>query len=104
MLEQERFHFGDEVDVFDAGPLLTAPKLEIRSVAESKIAPLGRVVAVCDDEQDFLVSNERLGDFRCCLGHVDEENGVIALPRDVALAIGARLGDPVRYVTARPEQ
>jgi arginine/ornithine N-succinyltransferase beta subunit len=83
---------------------LTALRLQIRSVADSRVAPLGRVVPACDDQRDVLISNERLGAFRCCLGQVDVEDGAIALPRDVALAIGARLGDPVRYVTARPEQ
>ena len=101
LLEQEGFEFGDEVDVFDAGPLLRSRRDVVRAVADSKVAPLGRVVHDCENETLMLLSNESL-DFRCCLGQVDEEGNTVALPRDVALALGVRIGDPVRYVTARP--
>ena len=103
MLSQEGFDFGDEVDIFDGGPLMRAPRDSIRTVAESTVAPLGRVVAACDNPREILVSNERLDDFKCCLGRVDVEGDAVAVPRDVALAIGVRLGDPVRFVAARPE-
>lgn len=100
LLEQEGFEYRDEVDVFDAGPMLRAHRDTIRSLTESKVAPLGRVVHDCQGETLMLVANDSL-DFRCCLGQVDEEGDTVVLPRDVALAIGVRLGHSVRYVPAR---
>jgi len=57
--------------------------------------------------ETFLISNARV-DFRCILGHLRElEPGSdgdarVGLPRDLALALGVRTGERVRYVTARP--
>ena len=100
LLEQEGFVFGEEVDIFDAGPLLRARTRQVRSIADSKVAPLARVVARSQDQTPLLVANESV-DFRCCLGTADIEDDGLALPRDVALALGVRLGDPVRVVAAR---
>lgn len=102
LLEQEGFRFGGEVDIFDAGPLLKARREEIRSIRESRVATVGRIVPRCSDRNDMLISNEDL-DLRCALGHVDvNDDGTVDLPRDLALALGVKLGERVRYVPARP--
>ncbi len=100
LLDKEGFVHGDQVDIFDAGPLLKCRLTEVRTVKASKVAPLGEVFI--GEGTDHLVSNERLKDFRCALGLVRElEDGRVALPKALALALELRIGDPVRYVSAR---
>jgi arginine N-succinyltransferase len=101
LLEQEGFEFGGQVDIFDAGPLMRAQTSEIRSVEHSATAELVDVMPPVNEPGLFIISNERL-DFRATLGALDlRPGGGIALPRDVVLALGLRLGDRVRYVPAR---
>lgn len=103
LLAQEGFQPDGQVDIFDAGPLVKARRESVRSVRESRTALVGRISSLCGDERSFLVANERL-EYRCCLGRVDVlEDGSVGLPRDVALALGVKLGHTVRYVAARPQ-
>lgn len=100
LLEQEGFALGGEVDIFDGGPLVRAPTAEVRTIAHSATARLVATMPAMEGPSLFIVSNDRL-DFRACLGAVDLRDDGVALPRDVALALGLRLGDRVRYVPAR---
>jgi arginine N-succinyltransferase len=105
LLEQEGFRFGSHVDIFDAGPLVSAPRNEIRTITASRRAVVEDIVAEVGLPETFLISNARL-DVRCCLGHLrtvgDAPDARVELPRDIALALGVRVGDPVRYAPARP--
>ena len=102
LLEQEGFAFANAVDIFDGGPMYRARVREVRTVRTSRVVTVARVVPQCATETPLLVSNERL-DFRVCQGVLDVgEDGQAAMPRDVALALGVRLGDAVRFVEARP--
>lgn len=113
LLEQEGFRFGNHVDIFDAGPLLTATRPEIRTIRESRLAVVRDIVAEVGLPETYLISNARL-DFRCCLGNLraaptgEPVDGrpppveAVDLPRDIALTLGVRVGDRVRYAPARP--
>ncbi|MCA9545429.1 MAG: arginine N-succinyltransferase [Myxococcales bacterium] len=102
LLEQEGFTFAEQVDIFDAGPMMEAPRDRVRTLAESRVAEVSQVLPAAEDEAPVLISNERL-DFRACIGAVTPVgDDRVAVPRDVALALGVRLGDRVRYVPARP--
>lgn len=100
LLEQEGFTLGGEVDIFDGGPLVRVPTTEVRTIAHSTTAALVATMPADESPGLFIVSNDRL-DFRACLGAVDLRPEGVALPRDVALALGLKLGDWVRYVPAR---
>jgi arginine N-succinyltransferase len=101
LLEQEGFGFGGMVDIFDGGPLVRCRREQIRTIRDSRTAPVGRIVPGIGDDTTYLISNER-PDYRCCLGRVEvEPDGSVNLGRDVALALGVRLGQQVRYATAR---
>ena len=101
LLKQEGFCFGEQVDIFDAGPLYRAPIDQVRTIRDSQVAPLQGVVAALEDGPQMLIGNERL-EFRACLGHVSPVDGGVTVTRAVALSLGLHLGDPVRYVPARP--
>ncbi|MCB9546645.1 MAG: arginine N-succinyltransferase [Myxococcales bacterium] len=101
LLRQEGFADGGRVDIFDAGPLVRAERAAIRTIADARVGPLAAVLPAGEAEGPFIVSNDRLA-FRACLGVVEvDEDGGVRVPRDVALALELRLGDPVRYAAAR---
>ncbi len=103
LLEQEGFEFAEQVDIFDAGPMMAADRQRIRTVAQSRVATVTQVVPGGEPSGQMLISNDRL-DFRACLGTViPAGEGEVSVPRDVALALGVRLGDRVRYVPARAD-
>ncbi len=102
LLEQEGFTFADAVDIFDAGPMYRAKVAEVRTVRASRVGTLAKVVGQLDaGAAGFIVANERLA-FRACLGAAAVEDDQVTLTGDVALRLQLRLGDPVRYVEARP--
>ena len=102
LLKDEGFGFGDEVDIFDAGPLYRAKTADIRTIRDSQAAVLASVLPREPESAQHLISNDRL-DFRATLGTVQvNEDGTLSLGRATALTLGARLGDTVRYVAARP--
>ncbi len=102
LLKDEGFTFGDEVDIFDAGPLYRAPIESIRTVADSEVKVLSSVVSTEPDGPQHLVSRDTVF-LRACLGGVHaNEDGTVTLSRACALALQLRIGDPVRFVPARP--
>jgi len=102
LLQDEGFVFGHEVDIFDAGPLYRASIQEIRTVAQSQVRPLSSVVSSEPDGPQYLVSRDTVC-MRACLGgvHLNDDHSV-TLSRACALALQLRIGDPVRFVSARP--
>lgn len=101
LLAQEGFTFAEAVDIFDAGPMMRAPVDQVRTIRESQVARVVEVCAPGECPMDVLIANDKL-DFRACLGAVEIiGDGEVRIPRDVALALGVRLGESVRWVTAR---
>ena len=131
LLEQEGFVFGAHVDIFDAGPLVSAPRDRIRTLAQSVRAVVRDIVPEIGLPETYLISNGRV-EFRACLGHLrpvgpgggpegashesvgrqpggalhesvgrQPGGGQVDVPRDIALALGLRVGDTLRYAPAR---
>ena len=102
LLESEGFSFSEMVDIFEAGPILSCPREEIRSVRESVRAEVVEVTDRTIDSENFLISNVDL-DFRACSGRVDvREPQRVCLHGQTADALGIKVGQTVRFVTLRP--
>ena len=102
LLKDEGFAFGNEVDIFDAGPLYRAPIKSIRTVAQSQVKVLSSVSPHEPESDQYLISRDTVF-MRACLGGVQEnDDGSVTLSRACALALQLRLGDPLRFVSARP--
>jgi arginine N-succinyltransferase len=93
LLEQEGFRYQNYIDIFDGGPTVEAPLAEIRSIRRSRVlsAGIGQAAGAL-----HLVSNLKLGDFRCGLAELTPAAERVELPAELAAALGIAAGDPVR--------
>ncbi|HEX9784342.1 MAG TPA: arginine N-succinyltransferase [Opitutaceae bacterium] len=105
LLLSEGFQQTDEVDIFDAGPLVRAPLAGVRTVRQSRVAVVKAIEAAADGGNGarMLVSNRAI-DFRACLGCVQEiDDGTVAISTSLADALRIAKGDAVCVVPARPQ-
>lgn len=98
MLIQEGFTLKDEIDIFDAGPLLSAPLSEIRTVKQSALVTVTKTDDLLIDETDYILGNDKL-DFRACYGKLKFTSKDAAIINvEVAEALKVSQGDQIRYV------
>lgn len=101
-LEAEGFKFANMVDIFDAGPVLSCPRDEIRTIKQSRRATVAGIVDAEFTSPTFLIGNGRV-EFRACKGPievVDEQN--IRLTRACAKVLKVDVGDQVRFCELAP--
>lgn len=120
LLEQEGFKQIDEVDIFEAGPIVEGETDSIRTVRESRRANCvkGKPDAVTHEKwgqvaevqkgagmRFYLVANVKSHqDFKVCVSEIlVDESGDVSLPIQTVEALELEPGDPIRYVTVRPE-
>ena len=100
MLENEGFRFENYVDIFDAGPTITAPLEKIRAIRESRYAKV-RLIDKAEETPDhihFLLSNTQANGFRCCLSSLYERQGIAELSREYADLLQVKNNDTIRLV------
>ena len=100
-LESEGFRFHGMVDIFDAGPVMSCPRDEIRTVRQSR-----RTVVAAVSEGEVIGTEHMIGtttvDFRACVGPVDRGREGIRLAAETASVLGVSVGDAVRIVELYP--
>jgi arginine N-succinyltransferase len=93
LLRGEGFRQLDEVDIFDAGPLVQAKVADVRTVAGARTARIRSAASVVHGAPDRLLANGAL-DFRAALGGVIEhEDGSVSLDTETATALNVEAGD-----------
>jgi arginine N-succinyltransferase len=102
LLQEEGFSFSGMVDIFEAGPVVTCPLAQIRTVRDSRRAAIAEI---SDEEPaggECLVANTASG-FRACKGNVQElAAGGLRLSSRCAHLLEASVGDIVRFAAFRP--
>ncbi len=102
ILEQEGFTGTNEIDIFDAGPLIRADIEDIRTIRERKTATISGLVSEWEEGSEWIISNRSL-DFRSCFGTFKEEpDGSITLSEMLAFLLRVAPGDSIDYVRTRP--
>ena len=103
MLLKEGFTINDEIDIFEAGPIVEAERNDIRTVRESKEAIVVGYIDTDNDTNDYLIANiNDFEKFRVTMGNVEYNNpGHVHIPKEVASAIDVEVGDKVRVATSR---
>jgi arginine N-succinyltransferase len=83
LLEEEGFVFNGEVDIFDAGPTLSAPLRHIRTIRDSIQAKVKTVVTGLDSPA-VLIGRTK-GDFRVCVGSLRKNaDGMVDITKETA--------------------
>ncbi|MBC6403406.1 MAG: arginine N-succinyltransferase [Hyphomonadaceae bacterium] len=100
-LEAEGFRYNGVIDIFDAGPSVSAPKADIRTIRDSCPVKLSGHMPVNFDEADppiltGLLSNNRIRDFRCVLQRFQLDNGHVRLTSETIDALRVGTGDTIR--------
>jgi arginine N-succinyltransferase len=102
MLQAEGFRRCGLVDIFEGGPVVKCALNEIRSIRQSVVAPVAQITEAPIQGESYIISADRQY-FRSCQGtlQMTDEGGVrIAIGH--AMALRLRIGDPVRFVAAKP--
>jgi arginine N-succinyltransferase len=90
LLEWEGFSFSNVVDIFDGGPLLSAPRDHIRTLRESRLMRV-RAASGLQHGRRALVATPATGAFRCVAAHaVADQDGFQV---DAAALAALRLKD-----------
>ena len=98
ILLQEGFKETDEVDIFDAGPILRTHREKLRSWRECRQLPASVQSDAILDPQPALVTNNRL-DFRATLArvHISKSEKVL-LGEDTAALLSVKDGDVIQVL------
>lgn len=104
MLQQEGFAVTADMDIFDAGPKISAPLNSIRVKQENRLVTVRELHSTAPESERLLLCNTRI-DFRACYGgvvHVSESE--VAISQHVARALEVELGEEIRYVHPIPTE
>ena len=104
LLEQEGFKFTGEVDIFEAGPVVSCKVKKVRMVKESRIGRVDEIRSSIANSSEYIIANvNRMESFRACVGGVlIVADSSIALSHAAAKALKITIGDSVRYSPIRP--
>jgi arginine N-succinyltransferase len=97
-LEEEGFHINGMVDIFDAGPVMTCERDQIRTIRLSRRAKVAAVTDQKVSSTKFLIGSTR-ADFRACLGEIDCSNPEgVRITGETSAALKVHVGDMIRFV------
>lgn len=95
LLLAEGFKPVEEVDIFDAGPVLQSTVGELRTLRQNRVAKIRSASAKVANDKPFLLANGAL-DFRACLGSLTEhEDGTVSVSAETAGALNLDAGDEI---------
>ncbi len=101
LLLAQGFTRTNEVDIFDAGPLLRTATKDIRTIRTMRTARLGDADAAAITGNRHLLARTA-ADFCACLGTLSEQaDGTVSLDRESAAALALQPGDTVTFAPLR---
>ncbi|MCG8442123.1 MAG: arginine N-succinyltransferase [Caulobacterales bacterium] len=95
LLEWEGFRYDRVIDIFDGGPLMSAPRSDIRTLRESRRAEVEAADAAGEPD-DLLVSTDRVEDFRVARARGSLYGAAARVDRAALAALGLSAGDAAR--------
>lgn len=90
LLEWEGFSFSNVIDIFDAGPLMSAPRDLIRTRREARRVRLEAGAPA--HAQRALIATAKIAGFRCVAARVEAANGVAKVDPTVLAALKLEAG------------
>jgi len=103
LLVQEGFQFLNEVDIFEAGPVLGAQLDSIRTIKLKRMLPIGAIGDVVPENADMclLAVGKEPAAFRLTVGPVAIGKDSVILGNVLAQALVVQVGDPVHLAPVR---
>jgi arginine N-succinyltransferase len=101
MLEHEGFSWEKYVDIFDAGPTMTAKTddiASIRNARDAKITSIDDQMTCGENGEKMLVTYGQLENFKCCYGWITEGATGATLSQDAATLLGVAIGDIISFI------
>ena len=96
LLEQEGFRFKGEVDIFEAGPVLSCRRTDIRVVQSSQTLRAKRCsVEAGHGVRHMVASVSDIKDFRVVVADIKVEGGEVNLPSEAFANLNIKEGDNV---------
>ncbi|MEQ5838054.1 arginine/ornithine succinyltransferase subunit alpha [Paraburkholderia acidicola] len=97
---EEGFETDRYVDIFDAGPVLTAQIDRSACVVRNETRAVSDAEPQEHNDRDatYLIASNRAGEFRCVLGDLPAQRGSAPLSAAARAALGVRHSDTVRCV------
>jgi arginine N-succinyltransferase len=103
LLEQEGFSFSGMVDIFEAGPVMSCRRDDIRTLRHSRRRRVAEISAAMPLSGPEHIIASRAGGFRSCKGPADiVTEDEVCLPPEIATMLEVRQGDEVRMAPLRP--
>lgn len=97
MLYQENFQFIDEIDIFEAGPVVRCRLKSIRTVKDSRLVKVTGIVGSVDRKTPYLIARTGLiSQFRVVSGTLQFSKGGVVVSDDVVRALDIEVGAKVR--------
>ena len=96
ILQQEGFRFTGMVDIFEAGPIVSCPRDELRLVCNSQQQLVIATMPEEDGPATHLIATTDTKAFRCCSSSIEQKTEGVILPATVANSLGVTVGDTVR--------
>jgi arginine N-succinyltransferase len=109
LLVDDGFEADDYIEIFDAGPVITARRTVLQSWQQSRVSPLARIDALPVAEtqplrEHYLLINSQLENFRALVAKLpDPQQEPLVLSPAQARGLGVQIGDAVRWLPL-PEQ
>ncbi len=101
-LQGEGFTFNGMVDIFDGGPCIACQRDDIRTVRQSRIAPVAGIVDLPAARATHIVARAD-GVFRACADVIEQADNAVRIGRECASVLHVGEGDSVIYAPLRPE-
>ncbi len=95
LLEREGFTFDRVIDIFDGGPLVSAPRDSLRTLRESRLLPIKTGKS---GTQRARLSNDTIKGFRACAANIDIADDHFIAEAQVLEALQVKEDDQVRVV------
>jgi len=95
-LESEGFRFDGVVDIFDAGPSMSAPVEDLRTIRDSRLLEVTQGKILEKDSLQALVSNDDCVNFRSVMTHIAFKDDIVRLSSKALKLLNLSSGDTAR--------
>lgn len=96
-LELEGFRYDGMIDIFDGGPSMSAPLMDVRTIRHSRVVTVAS--GTPEDHAaplEGMISNDHISDFRCVLAPLAFDDDTVILSPDTLSRLSLIDGDSAR--------